>query len=386
MAVTFIYTGREEPHDDDSDTLEPDDSREFGMELGGHIATLRAQWAEQDEASGIEPDSAEVWFRGAYEASLKKAFAKFGPAYGTFDSQLPEIQGMAWEMLEQEFRNDYGCEFHSLIAAQERALNELRMKYSQGWETPSAVRAILDKARSTLGYSERSTYAQCIGMLNADSITRWNESLEMIYSLAERAQKKAAAEERKRELVMRRAAIMEVIPPLYREPLDEAKMKNPAATAGVLAYHPGSDTGRGLFIHGETGSGKTRAMCAMLIQRAMKYRDLPFELWTATDLKRQLGILRGEELSVFIKKRSCVTILAIDDISIARLTPAYAENLHSILEARTNTSLPTVMTSQQDFRGLLGKLSGGDAAMIEEAKQIIRRIKDFSGVVSFNAP
>jgi len=146
--------------------------------------------------------------------------------------------------------------------------------------------------------------------------------------------------------------------------------------------------GKGIYIHGAIGTGKTHICWAL-----KKHYDKPevwryLKFWNVVDLMheirsdfdRQYGDKRRPEEDLCDpEERNKVLIL--DDIGVEKATEFVAETLYRIINFRYNHMLPTIFTSNLPVSELADKIGERSASRIVEMCDIIeltggdRRIK-----------
>ena len=197
------------------------------------------------------------------------------------------------------------------------------------------------------------------------------------------------AESDRRTRANREAFISGAIPPGYLVEINRAKLKNPAAFDKVQAWTPGGDL-PGLVALGDTGRGKTLAVYHRL---ATLHREtgVTFSALTADELKRRIiaSALResdgntedaADDVETKLRKAK---IIFVDDLSQTKLTAHYAERLFAIVEYRMARRLPCVFTVQMGKAALVHKLAGYEAAFLDTADCLARRIEDCCQPVNF---
>jgi len=169
-------------------------------------------------------------------------------------------------------------------------------------------------------------------------------------------------------------------PARYREdfhPIMLPEGVDPDKVNTVLRWEPNSD-GKGLFVMGDTGRGKTRAVFAMLrrhflLGRTIEWRD---GIGFAADCSRAMA----EAVLIENWLRSVVKpdIFFIDDIA-KRFTPATQEGFFAVLDRRVAAKKPIIITSN---------LTGAEVQSLisidrQLAEPLRRRLREHCEVVLF---
>jgi len=142
----------------------------------------------------------------------------------------------------------------------------------------------------------------------------------------------------------------------FRKDWDNRK-GDPRMLAKVLAFNP--DLNRGMIIHGETDSAKTRAVWQLAKQLAMSGRE-----WM---------IVESIDLLDNIPERAfSVEILIIDDLGNDQLTQAKEVRLLKLIRSRCNWHKPIIITTQFVGDSLMKRFTE-----TATARAIIRRLRDF---------
>ena len=134
-------------------------------------------------------------------------------------------------------------------------------------------------------------------------------------------------------------------------------------------------TNKGLYLHGNFGTGKTYLMAALLNELVNKF-NIDIEVVYVPELLRKLK----ENLSMVGDKLyylENVSILLLDDIGAEKVTEwGRDEILGTILQTRMNNGMPTFFTSNLTIPELEKHLSlTKDNEDLVKAKRIIERIK-----------
>lgn len=134
------------------------------------------------------------------------------------------------------------------------------------------------------------------------------------------------------------------------------------------------ENGKGLFITGDVGTGKTYSACSIAIA-AIK-QNLPAKYLTGGDLIRHLtgAITAGSSEELIIEELSEHRLLIIDDLGREGMTAKTLSRLFDVINDRKNKLLSTIYTTNYNEQGLIKKWAEtGDA---ETAKAIMSRIID----------
>ncbi len=167
--------------------------------------------------------------------------------------------------------------------------------------------------------------------------------------------------------------------------LESARMKDIKITKNraniikwIKEYYDNYDpykTSKGLYLHGNFGTGKTYLVASLLNEIKNKYK-VNIEIIYVSELFRKLK----ENLSLVGDKLyylENVDILLLDDIGAEKVTEwGRDEILGTILQSRMNKGLPTFFTSNLNLVELEKHLSlASDNEDLVKAKRIIERIK-----------
>lgn len=172
----------------------------------------------------------------------------------------------------------------------------------------------------------------------------------------------------------RRNSFEAICPPLYRE-TDLKRIYGPFSDA-VQNWKYGP---QGLLLQGQAGTGKTRAAWWLIKREMMVGRKCHGISCT------EFAKLAGEQWHDDSKQRShaeetmdlcrSTKILFLDDLGKQKMTERAELELYDVLEQRTNSMLPTIITTNATSTQLLSMLSQ------DRGNPILRRIRDFCDIV-----
>jgi hypothetical protein len=144
----------------------------------------------------------------------------------------------------------------------------------------------------------------------------------------------------------------------------------------------------GLLFFGPTGSGKTRAAFRLLSAWAMN-EEMRFRYFSAPVLKRQLADAARagkahqviEQILEFDDYEE--RVIFIDDLSQARFTASFAENLFELIDRIHRERRLLIVTVQTTGAALVRKWCADDRELADTAEAIARRLKDYCVKVRF---
>jgi DNA replication protein DnaC len=175
----------------------------------------------------------------------------------------------------------------------------------------------------------------------------------------------------------RREAWNAMVPAIYREPIDFAKV-NPEANRDELGKILGWQYGpRGLYIIGHTGLSKSRALCSMVGDyaiysgRSVKYLD-----GVAFAIGAGAAMGNPETAERWLKSLCAPDILIIDDFA-KRWTPSTEEAAFAVVERRTAWRKPIMITNNYDRDEMIARAH--DRNVVEP---MLRRLKDYCEIAS----
>jgi primosomal protein DnaI len=210
------------------------------------------------------------------------------------------------------------------------------------------------------------------------------QQIQIRYNLC---QKKLKADESKRQHSLIKSLFVpkEILRATFDE-LDQDNRSRIFAIAKAVEFatttNPG-ETGKGLYLHGQFGVGKTFIMGA--IANELAERNISSMLVYTPDFFRELksGIHDGsynEKLDL-VKK---VPVLILDDLGAETMSSWVRDDiLGVILQYRMLEKLPTLYTSNYDFDELEEHLSYSQKGGLEQlkSKRIMERIRHYADPV-----
>lgn len=159
------------------------------------------------------------------------------------------------------------------------------------------------------------------------------------------------------------------------------RAKNWRKTAGnKAATNAAADSvtyGKGLYLYGDVGTGKTMLCSIIVIERA--YQNKKSLFYTVTDMLEDLRdfdnpLARAEKLR---KVKTC-PCLVIDDLGAEYSTDWVASTLFSILDARYKANLQTIINSNFSLDNLKSRFKG------YHGERLVRRICELCDIVQIN--
>jgi len=139
---------------------------------------------------------------------------------------------------------------------------------------------------------------------------------------------------------------------------------------------------KGLYLHGNFGSGKSYLISAMFNELAKQEIKSAIVFWPAflTDLKNSFNSTYKNEFSDKYNEVKKAPLLLIDDIGAESMTPwGRDEILCPILQYRMDEKLPTFFTSNLNLDALTNHLACSSKGIEEiKAGRIISRIKQLA--------
>ena len=150
--------------------------------------------------------------------------------------------------------------------------------------------------------------------------------------------------------------------------LDPYVLRHVRGFAGRIDEH--LDAGRGLWFHGDVGTGKTSL--AMLVAKAAVDRDRTVAVYSVPQLLARIrdtfGDDAGESHAALIRRLSAVDLLVLDDLGAERQTEWVLEQLYSLVNERwqdersilvtSNTPDPELGDAQRQLREEIDRLRG----------------------------
>lgn len=136
----------------------------------------------------------------------------------------------------------------------------------------------------------------------------------------------------------------------------------------------GSDEGRGLYIHGGVGTGKTYTASAL----AREFVDSGYAvvLTTTLSMLEDIQDTYGKEASSLeaVSRFSKCDVLILDDLGKESASAWSISMLFQIIDVRYEAMRPLIVTTQYDYVGLERRLSRQGEA--QSAKAIVSRLRE----------
>lgn len=146
---------------------------------------------------------------------------------------------------------------------------------------------------------------------------------------------------------------------------------------GIAESIASGEEEKGMLIYGSVGNGKSRLAASIANERIR--RGLPAVYMTFSELieaiKFSFNDGTTEEITALVRQ---TPFLVLDDLGAERTTPFVSENLFSLINARMNESLQTIITANYNLEQLGERLAIRDkSGRVEDdipGKRIISRI------------
>lgn len=199
--------------------------------------------------------------------------------------------------------------------------------------------------------------------------------LDAVMAKTKEDSKREAAEALVRE---KQEAWERLCPEEFREPWDWAKCRAPKAE--VLKVLNWKYQKRGLFLLGDTGHCKSRAIWKLLEKLYLEQGKKMIVL-TGTQFANQAAAAYGDcaTAEAWTKKLARVDLLFVDDLG-KRWTPSTEEAAFDIVDRRTAAQLPIFITSNYDAEQLaaISAGRGGGRVAADMVTPLFRRILDYT--------
>lgn len=137
------------------------------------------------------------------------------------------------------------------------------------------------------------------------------------------------------------------------------------------------DTRRGMYIHGEVGTGKTHIAYALATKTEELLRARAM-MWNTTELLREIraDFDRNYRDKERIEERLMEFrgMLFLDDVGTEKITDWVAETFYLIINRRYNEKLPTIITSNLPIATLADRIGDRTVSRIVEMCDVVELI------------
>lgn len=168
-------------------------------------------------------------------------------------------------------------------------------------------------------------------------------------------------------------------PPAFREPWDWRKVKPEVSREEAAKVFNWQFGPRGLYIAGESGHSKTRALMVLLRRLVVREgRDVMFLDGIAFSALCTKAFGKPDETEAILAPLVDAKVLVVDDLA-KRWTPATEEGAFAILDRRTARERPFICTLNYTTDDLFAmqQARGELAAIRDVATPFIRRLVDY---------
>jgi len=144
------------------------------------------------------------------------------------------------------------------------------------------------------------------------------------------------------------------------------------------------EDGRGLYIEGTNGTGKTHLAAAISLQLMREYYTVIFRTYgdLLDEVKRTYDREGGTtEYELSQLYRNC-DLLIIDDLGKEQCTDWSVSFLYGVINDRYEGMLPTIVTTNYDAEGLIKALTPNATGDNQKAKAIVSRLHETSVVLT----
>lgn len=130
--------------------------------------------------------------------------------------------------------------------------------------------------------------------------------------------------------------------------------------------------GKGIYIYGEVGSGKTHICYAIKHHFENEAEWKYLRIWNVVDLIHQIRAdfdrphMEKKQPEVDLTDPNDNKILILDDIGAEKVSEFVAETLYYIINHRYVNMLPTIFTSNYDMQSLADRIGERSASRIVE--------------------
>jgi DNA replication protein DnaC len=169
--------------------------------------------------------------------------------------------------------------------------------------------------------------------------------------------------------------VQQIIPPLYQE-TDPEKLPY-APRQEVMAWEDRRNA-KGLWMVGDTRTGKTRTLC-LLLERLLKEGKEVRAFFHGGFTDDLLEVLRSERsFKAWKRKVTKTPIMAIDDLFSNKMTERSEAALFEILDERIAWQRPTFVTTQVTAKDALSRFHS-----TKRCEGFFSRVKEFFQIIPF---
>jgi DNA replication protein DnaC len=186
----------------------------------------------------------------------------------------------------------------------------------------------------------------------------------------ERKEMKAAVEAKRKE------GLLAKIPAAFRH-TEKSKLPFPAAMDRAARWQFGP---KGLLLHGETGSGKSRIIWEIAKREILAGRNV--RAVSSFELVRypSLWMMGSDAASQFAQDLVTAEILLLDDVFKAKATERIEELLFAVIDERGMWERPCLVTLNDTGETLKERLS------TDRGPALVRRLKDYCTSINIAEP
>lgn len=170
----------------------------------------------------------------------------------------------------------------------------------------------------------------------------------------------------------------ERLAPLFMEPVDRGSLKNPYMFDQVQNHASATEEVMGLIAFGKIRQGKTRAVVELIKRDRFPYYQFVRMVEFSAQAKKPHGA------NNYIRELLEEDTIILDDLHQAKMSPAFAEHLFSLIDGMQINEVTPYFTSQLDGQALKEKWTRECPEAEATIEAIMARIREMCVPYDFN--